>query len=129
VLPSLAENLPVAILEAFACGKPVIATRVGGVPDVLTNGVEGTLVDAGDAEALARALVDAWQHPAEWMRRGKAAHERFLEEFACDAVAARVEAMYDECLGTPLAPRRLANAKPGSSAAGMEVSHDQRQVP
>jgi len=99
VLPSLVENMPVSILEAYAHGKPVIASRVGGIPDMVSPGVEGRLVAPGDAQALADALIDAWNVPDEWRRRGEAARERFQREYACEAVIAQVEALYAQCLG------------------------------
>jgi len=101
VLPSLIENMPVSVLEAFAHGKPVIATRVGGIPDMVTPGSEGLLVDAGDAGGLAQALIAAWRSPDdEWRLRGQAARERFQRDYACESVVARVESLYAECLGT-----------------------------
>jgi glycosyltransferase involved in cell wall biosynthesis len=56
VLPSEAEGLPMAVVEAFAWGVPVISTSVGSTPDILHDGVEGLMVPVGDAEALAKAL-------------------------------------------------------------------------
>jgi len=56
VLPSQAEGLPMAIVEAFAWGVPVISTPVGSTPDILHDGVEGLIIPVGDAEALAKAL-------------------------------------------------------------------------
>jgi glycosyltransferase involved in cell wall biosynthesis len=100
VLPSLIENMPVSVLEAFAHGKPVIATRVGGIPDMVIPGSEGLLVPPGDAGALAAALIEAWHSPAEWRARGVSARERFQRDYACDAVVARVEALYGQCLGS-----------------------------
>lgn len=101
VLPSMVENMPVCVLEAYACGKPVVASRVGGIPDMLNAGVEGELVEAGDARGLADALVEAWQRPAQWRQRGLQARERFEREYASEAVLDRVEALYAECLGVP----------------------------
>ncbi len=58
VLPSLREGLGLAILEAMACGKPVIATNVGGIPEIVKNGVSGILVSPGDPEALQTAIKE-----------------------------------------------------------------------
>lgn len=60
-LPSLTEGQPLVILEAFGCGIPVVATRVGGIPDIIEDGVNGFLVNSGAAEELARALEDLAQ--------------------------------------------------------------------
>jgi glycosyltransferase involved in cell wall biosynthesis len=74
VLPSYTEGLPVVILEAFASGVPVVATAVGGTPEVVADGVNGRLVRAGDTPGLARAiaeiLADAEKARA-WGRRGQ----------------------------------------------------------
>ena len=56
VLPSLTEGQPLVILEAFGCGIPVVATRIGGIPDIIKDGVNGLLVRPGAAEELAQAL-------------------------------------------------------------------------
>jgi glycosyltransferase involved in cell wall biosynthesis len=99
VLPSLIENMPVSILEAYAQAKPVIASRVGGIPDMLSDGCEGTLVAAGDVDALAQALIQAWHGGATWRAAGLRARQRFERDYACDAVVAQVEQLYAELLG------------------------------
>jgi len=63
VLPSLSEGLPNALLEALAAGLPSVVTRVGGVPELVTDGVHGLLVAAGDSQALAAAVVRLGQSP------------------------------------------------------------------
>lgn len=64
VLPSVSEGSPNAILEAMAAGRPIVATRVGGVPELLRDGHDGLLVPPADADALARAIVRVLQEPA-----------------------------------------------------------------
>ncbi|NGZ87101.1 glycosyltransferase [Duganella aceris] len=55
--PSLADNMPISVLEAWASGVPVVSTDVGGVPDLVRNGVDGLLVSPGDADGMARAML------------------------------------------------------------------------
>ncbi|MBF0132886.1 MAG: TIGR03088 family PEP-CTERM/XrtA system glycosyltransferase [Magnetococcales bacterium] len=71
VLPSLAEGTPLTILEAMATGLPIIATRVGGVADLLTEGHTGTLVPPGDPNALAQAILTHLHNPAWSQNLGK----------------------------------------------------------
>lgn len=73
-----AENLPLAIMEAMACGTPVVASDVGGVPEIVTDGVNGLLVPVGDAEALASATV-------------RLLADASLRDAMCAAAVARVE--------------------------------------
>lgn len=97
VLPSRAENMPVVVLEAFAYGKPVVATAVGGIPDVVTEGVDGFLVAAGDAGALAERLVALHHQRDELPRLGHAGRLKVEAHYAPAVVVARVEALYREC--------------------------------
>ena len=82
VLPSLWEGLPNALLEAMSLGLPVIASRVDGVQDVLTDGYNGLLVAPGDPEALATALARARAYPHEAHRWGDAARETVASRFS-----------------------------------------------
>lgn len=79
VTPSFAEGLPVVIMEAMARARPVIATYIAGIPELVRPGQEGWLIPAGDAEALARAMLEAAQTPAETLQAmGQSARQRVL---------------------------------------------------
>lgn len=95
VLPSLSEGLPVALLEAMAWGRPIVATRVGGVPDVVTDGVEAKIVPPGDPAALADAIGRLMRDPDERQRLGRAARRRALS-LNEDEVCGRLDALYRE---------------------------------
>ncbi|MET8163711.1 glycogen synthase [Streptomyces sp. NPDC102259] len=98
VCPSVYEPLGIVNLEAMACGTPVVASRVGGIPEVVEHGVTGTLVEVGeDFEAgLARALDAVLGDPAAGRRMGEAGRARAVGEFGWDAVARRTVRLYEE---------------------------------
>lgn len=80
VLSSLSEGLPSILLESMACGKPMIATDVGGIAEILQDGRTGRLVPAQDAQALSRALVDMLvDHPEQLQQMGHAAYQASQE--------------------------------------------------
>jgi glycosyltransferase involved in cell wall biosynthesis len=79
VLPSEAEGLPMAVIEAFAWGVPVVSTPVGATPDILHDGVEGLMVPVGDAEALAAALRRLIADPDLRRQLGARAHAYFAQ--------------------------------------------------
>ncbi|WP_051306266.1 TIGR03088 family PEP-CTERM/XrtA system glycosyltransferase [Massilia alkalitolerans] len=94
-LPSLAEGTPVSMLEAMACGLPVVASKVGGIPEVVTDGVEGSLVPVKDTEALARTLASYVRDPALRRQRGEAARARVEAAFSMRAMLAEYGKLYD----------------------------------
>jgi glycosyltransferase involved in cell wall biosynthesis len=92
-LASRHEGLPVSLMDALALGLPVVATRVGGIPEAVTDGQEGHLVPSGDAYALARAYLDLAADPAERRRMGAAARSRGAD-FDVRLAVDRLEKLY-----------------------------------
>ena len=81
VLPSLEESLGIVCQEAMAAGKAVVATRVGGVPEVVVDGTTGILVPPEDPYALAQAIIAILQDPVRRDRMGAAGRQRVIREF------------------------------------------------
>jgi glycosyltransferase involved in cell wall biosynthesis len=102
VSASLAEGLPVVMMEAFALGRPVIGTFIAGVPELVEPGASGWLVPAGSAPALAAAMREALELPvgrlAEMGARGRA---RVLSQHATESEVARLEALFREFAAAP----------------------------
>ncbi len=84
VHPSLRDGMPNAVLEAMACGKTVIATPVGGVKDVIVDGVNGLLVNVNDAEGLAEKMAEALSQPEKRESIGRAARNAVLSQFTLE---------------------------------------------
>lgn len=119
VLPSLWEGLPLVVLEALARGKPVVASRVGGIPEAVEDGVTGRLVPPGDPDALAAVLEDFHRRADAAARLGHAGAERIYESFTWERVVESFETVYDEVLGlasfSPGAdPESARGARPGA---------------
>lgn len=97
-LASRAEGLGVAALEAMACARPVVASRVGGLAEAVVDGRTGLLVPPGDAAALGQALRRLQAEPALRQRLGAAGPRRLQEGFAAEQMVAAYEALYREVL-------------------------------
>lgn len=93
-LPSYREGLPKFLLEAMACGLPVVSTDVPGCREAVQPGVTGLLVPPRDAGALAQALARLAEAPGERAAMGQAARTRAERLYACEEVAARTLALY-----------------------------------
>jgi glycosyltransferase involved in cell wall biosynthesis len=82
VMPSIChDNCPLAVIEAMAWGKPVIGSRVGGIPELVRDGQEGVLVSHGDARALGEAMLAMQDDPERSQRMGRAGRERVMERY------------------------------------------------
>ncbi len=97
-LTSLGEGVSNTILEAQASGLPVAATAVGGTPELVTQGLNGSLVPAGDPDALAETLAAYAADPGRRLREGQAARTRIEQNFVIERMAAQYAAVYDELL-------------------------------
>ncbi len=94
------ESFCLSILEAMCFGCPSIATRVGGIPEVVEDGVSGVLVTPGDAAALARAVETVISDLAQRIALGEAARHRERERFSADVIVPRYEAIYRRVCAT-----------------------------
>jgi glycosyltransferase involved in cell wall biosynthesis len=96
VSSSVSEGSPLAVMEFMAAGKPIVATRVGGVPDLIEDRVHGLLVEPRDAEGLASAVSELLRDPELRSTVAANARERQRHEFTLDALVDRVELLYEE---------------------------------
>lgn len=94
VLPSLTEGLPLTLLEAAVAGCALAATRVGGIPEVITDGVHGLLVPPADEVALARAIASLARDPVLAHRLAQACSERVKTQFTLDRTISRTAFLY-----------------------------------
>jgi glycosyltransferase involved in cell wall biosynthesis len=94
--PSLTEGMPLAVMEAMACGRPVVATRVGGTEDLITHGETGILFDPGDVDALADGLIRVLEDPERAAAMGRRAREWTERQMTWEGLSRRYEAVYEE---------------------------------
>ena len=93
------ESFCLSILEAMCFGCPSVATRVGGIPEVIENDLTGLLVPFGDVDALARAVESLIRNPARRMSLGKAGQQRAREHFSTEVIVPKYEALYHRVCG------------------------------
>jgi glycosyltransferase involved in cell wall biosynthesis len=90
------EGTPVALIEAMAAGRPVVATQVGGNPDLLGAGARGVLVPPADPQALAAAILDGLRAPD--LARARAAQQYVLARHSAERLVNDVDSLYRELL-------------------------------
>ncbi len=105
VLPSVLEGFGIVLLEAMALKKPIVASRVGGIPEVVEDGVTGLLVPPGDPKSLARVLVRLLRDPPTRFRMGQAGRQRLENYFTLEQTMAKLQGLYRSLVppspGTP----------------------------
>jgi glycosyltransferase involved in cell wall biosynthesis len=106
VLPSHQEAMPLSLLQAMGAGLPVVASRAGGIPEAIEDGVTGLLIDAGCPDQIASALRRLHADAALCARLGSAARAAALVRFSASRMAREVEAIYRDVVGH--APQRGA---------------------
>lgn len=94
ILPSYAEGLPVSIIEAMAAGLAIIATRVGGIPEMIQDGKDGLLVSPGDIDGMTAALTRLVSDASFRAQLGDSARKTFLSRYSADRVIPQFEAVY-----------------------------------
>jgi len=111
-IPSFTEGLPVVLLEAFAAGVPVVATSVGGIPEVIENGRSGWLVPPGDPTSLADRIVAMFQDDEPRRAKGQVGRERVRREFTLKRMADEYRQLFDRQLasGGRMPPEMIAGS-------------------
>ncbi len=117
VQPSLWEGFGLTVIEAMAAARPVVASRVGGIPEVLRDGVDGILVPPADPAALAQAILRLARDADLGARLGAAGRDRAVAEFGLDGLVEATVAMYDELLAAKRPPGATAGAARTGDAA------------
>ena len=120
VLPSLAEGVSNTILEAMACGLPVIATDVGGNAELVQHGQAGLVIPPDDVPAMAQALCRLATQPLEAQRMGTAGRAAIEQRFSLQAMVAAYQRLYD--LSLDAAGARSIQVTPASSACLLYTS-------
>ena len=98
VVPSLAEAFGKVIIEAMACRKCVIASNVGGIPEIIRDGENGILVPPGDGESLGRSIVSLLENDKLRMRMAEAGYQTVKDRFSIEKVVGRTENLYRELI-------------------------------
>ena len=99
VMPSRSEGIPIALLEAMALGLPIVASRVGGIPEVVEHERDALLVPPDDPDALASALATLIRDPSRARALGVAARARYEADFRASSMRQRYALLYDRVLG------------------------------
>jgi glycosyltransferase involved in cell wall biosynthesis len=119
ILPSLAEAFGLVLTEALYLGTPIVASGVGGIPEIVSDGVDGVLVPAADSSALADAIVRLLEDSAERDRLAGAGRDRVIKRFRFEEMVRSYEVIYTNAAGARgEEPSGYTGGKPGIDAEG-----------
>ncbi|MBN1163392.1 MAG: glycosyltransferase [Candidatus Krumholzibacteriota bacterium] len=96
--PSTEEGLSLTILEAAAAGVPVVATPVGGTPEIIEDGISGLFVEVGDVESLSRGIIDFLENPEPFRERAQRARRKIEQRFSLSSMTSEYQALYEDVL-------------------------------
>jgi glycosyltransferase involved in cell wall biosynthesis len=98
LLPSQSESFGLSALEAMSCGTPVVASNVGGIPEVVEDGECGLLFPPGEVEAMAEGAIEILSDPVRWHAMSQASRRIAKERFSAAAVVSAYESYYERVL-------------------------------
>ena len=110
-LPSLTEGMPMTVLEAMATGLPVVATKVGGIPELVEEGHTGLMVPPGASGQLEAALLALANNPARALEMGRNGRERLVKKFSLEFTLSAYEELYREAIGRRKAARTVRSSE------------------
>jgi glycosyltransferase involved in cell wall biosynthesis len=94
IVPSLQDNLPNTVLEAMACGTPVIGFDIGGIPDMVKHGITGILTEPENVAGLREGILELLRHPDKRAAMAAACRQSVLEEYTLETQARRYQQLY-----------------------------------
>jgi glycosyltransferase involved in cell wall biosynthesis len=124
VLPSFTEGLPNVVLEAFAAGIPVVATAVGGTPELVADGASGFLVPPGDPDVLAERILDALASEYRLRDMGLHGRQQVVEQFTFVAQARKYQDLWKELVPMPAARTEAVGETVSATPADAETGGD-----
>ncbi|NQU83485.1 MAG: glycosyltransferase family 4 protein, partial [Parcubacteria group bacterium] len=97
-LTSVKEGMPYVILEAMAAGLPIIATRVGGIPEIIDNDVSGILIQPQSPEAIKNSIINLLNSPSKRNALGEQARKKLIENYNINKMVEKTQHLYDTLL-------------------------------
>ena len=115
VMPSRVDSFGIVYLEAWAYGLPVIGCRAGGVPDVISDGRDGLLVEFGDRASLAAAMQSLLDNPELRQAMGQQGHAKVRAKYTWDRIYEGLQAVYDGLVSPAVGPQQVLGSRPCTS--------------